>query len=48
MSDLQQNPCLLKDTMQSLSFYNKKFLQAHAMEINEGMPKFIIDSLEKI
>lgn len=48
MSGFTAGPCLLKDTMQLSSFYNKKFPLGHsAMEINEGMPKFIIDSLEK-
>jgi UDP-N-acetyl-D-mannosaminuronic acid dehydrogenase len=34
--------------MQLSSFYKKKFSLGHAaMEINEGMPKFIINNLEK-
>ena len=41
-------PCLLKDTMQLSSFYNHNFLLGHsAMNINEGIPKFIIKKLEK-
>lgn len=48
MSGFTAGPCLLKDTMQLSYFYNKQFSLGHsAMEINEGMPKFIIDSLEK-
>ena len=41
-------PCLLKDTMQLSSFYKHNFsLGKSAMKINEGLPKFIIDDLEK-
>lgn len=48
MSGFTAGPCLLKDTMQLSSFYNRKFSLGYtAMKINEGMPKFIIDSLEK-
>ena len=48
MSGFTAGPCLLKDTMQLSSFYNNKFLLGHsAMKINEGIPKFIIGSLEK-
>ena len=48
MSGFTAGPCLLKDTMQLSSFYKKKFSLGHAaMEINEGMPKFIINNLEK-
>ena len=48
MSGFTAGPCLLKDTMQLSSFYNHKFLLGHsAMDINEGIPKFIINSLEK-
>ena len=40
-------PCLLKDTMQLSSFYNHNFLLGHsAMNINEGITKFIIKKLE--
>ena len=47
MSGFTAGPCLLKDTMQLSSFYNKKFSLGHAaMKINEGMPKFIIDNLK--
>jgi UDP-N-acetyl-D-mannosaminuronic acid dehydrogenase len=48
MSGFTAGPCLLKDTMQLSSFYNKKFpLGTAAMNINEGMPKFIVDDLKK-
>lgn len=48
MSGFTAGPCLLKDTMQLSSFYNKKFSLGHAaMNINEGMPKFIVNNLEK-
>ena len=48
MSGFTAGPCLLKDTMQLSSFYNKKFSLGHsAMSVNEGMPKFIYDDLKK-
>ena len=48
MSGFTAGPCLLKDTMQLSSFYNKKFSLGHsAMEVNEGMPKFIYNDLKK-
>ena len=41
-------PCLLKDTMQLSSFYDHKFSLGHtAMSINEGLPKFLVNQLEK-
>lgn len=41
-------PCLFKDTMQLSSFDNNKFFLGHsAMLINEGMPAFIVEELEK-
>ncbi len=41
-------PCLFKDTMQLSSFDNNKFFLGHsAMLINEGMPAFIAEELEK-
>ena len=41
-------PCLLKDTMQLSSFYKNKFSLGHtAMEINESIPKFLINNLKK-
>jgi len=41
-------PCLFKDTMQISSFDNNKFFLGHsAMLINEGMPAFIAEELER-
>jgi len=41
-------PCLLKDTMQLSSFQNHRFpLFKAAMSINESLPQFIIDQLNK-
>ena len=41
-------PCLFKDTMQLSSFDNNRFFLGHsAMLINEGMPAFIVEELEK-
>ena len=48
MSGFTSGPCLLKDTMQLSSFYNHKFSLGHvAMQVNEGIPNFIIHSLKK-
>ncbi len=48
MSGFTAGPCLLKDTMQLSSFYNKNFSLGHAaMNVNESMPKFIYDDLRK-
>ena len=48
ISGFTAGPCLLKDTMQLSSFYNHKFLLGHsAMCINEGIPRFIINKLNK-
>ena len=48
MSGFTAGPCLLKDTMQLSAFYNHRFLLGHsAMTINEGIPKFIVNKLEK-
>ena len=48
MSGFTAGPCLLKDTMQLSSFFNKKFSLGHsAMDVNEGMPKFIYEDLKK-
>ena len=42
-------PCLLKDTMQLSSFFQKKFNLGHAaMQINESFPEFIVGELKKI
>ena len=39
-------PCLLKDAMQLSSFFNHRYpLCLTSMKINEGLPKFIVDSL---
>jgi len=41
-------PCLLKDTMQLTAFSNNNFsLGYSAMSINEGLPLFVVDQLEK-
>ena len=41
-------PCLLKDTMQLSSLDNHKFpLFKSAMKVNEGLPEFIINKLNK-
>ena len=48
MAGFTAGPCLLKDSMQLSSFYNHKFpLFKSAMEINEGLPHFIINNLSK-
>lgn len=40
-------PCLLKDTMQLASFnHNTLTLGQHAMMINEGLPRFLVDQLK--
>jgi UDP-N-acetyl-D-mannosaminuronic acid dehydrogenase len=41
-------PCLLKDTMQLVSFYGNNFQLGHAaMMVNEGLPGFIVEDLRK-
>jgi len=41
-------PCLLKDTMQLSSFSNNQFLLGQAaMNINEGLPNYIVNNLKK-
>lgn len=41
-------PCLLKDTMQLSSFVKKKFtLGYNAMNINEGLPSFMVNKLKE-
>ena len=48
MAGFTSGPCLLKDTMQLSSFYNHKFSLGHtAMNINEGLPKFLIEKLSQ-
>ena len=46
-SGFAAGPCLLKDTMQLSSFYNNRFLLGQAaMNINEGLPNYIIKKLQ--
>lgn len=41
-------PCLLKDTMQLAAFSNNSFFLGHAaMMVNEGLPNFVVDEIEK-
>ena len=41
-------PCLLKDTMQLISFYGNNFHLGHAaVAVNEGLPGFIVEDLRK-
>jgi len=41
-------PCLLKDTLQLGSFSNNNFALGYsAMQINEGLPNFIINKIEQ-
>ena len=41
-------PCLLKDTMQLSFFHNNQFLLGQAaMNINEGLPNYIVNNLKK-
>jgi UDP-N-acetyl-D-mannosaminuronic acid dehydrogenase len=45
---LAAGPCLFKDTMQLSAFYqNNFFLGQSAMLVNEGLPNFLVDKLEK-
>lgn len=45
---LAAGPCLFKDTMQLSAFYNNQFFLGQAgMLINEGLPVFLIEQLEK-
>lgn len=45
---LTAGPCLFKDTMQLSAFYNNNFFLGHAaMLVNEGMPNFLVQQLEK-
>jgi UDP-N-acetyl-D-mannosaminuronic acid dehydrogenase len=44
---LTAGPCLFKDTMQLASFYRNQFgLGFQAMLVNEGLPQFIVDTLD--
>jgi UDP-N-acetyl-D-mannosaminuronic acid dehydrogenase len=48
MSGFTAGPCLLKDSMQLSSFYSHNFSLGHtAMKINEGLPLFLINDLQK-
>jgi UDP-N-acetyl-D-mannosaminuronic acid dehydrogenase len=48
MAGFTAGPCLLKDTMQLSSFCNHRFPLFHAaMSINESLPRFIINKLNK-
>lgn len=41
-------PCLMKDTMQLTAFDGKRFLLGNmAMSINEGLPSFLVDQIER-
>jgi UDP-N-acetyl-D-mannosaminuronic acid dehydrogenase len=41
-------PCLFKDTMQLAAFNNNNFALGHtAMTINEGLPLYLLDRLER-
>ncbi|MFQ5851976.1 MAG: nucleotide sugar dehydrogenase [Candidatus Binatia bacterium] len=41
-------PCLFKDTMQLSAFFKQRFILGHsAMVVNEGLPLFILDQIEK-
>jgi UDP-N-acetyl-D-mannosaminuronic acid dehydrogenase len=41
-------PCLLKDTMQLAAFSNNNFALGHsAMQVNEGLPLYLVSKLEE-
>ena len=41
-------PCLLKDTMQLSTFYQSRFLLGQAaMNVNEGLPYYLIEASKK-
>lgn len=45
---LAAGPCLLKDTMQLAAYTQNRFALGHAaMLVNEGLPAFIVDELER-
>lgn len=45
---LTAGPCLFKDTMQlSAAYHNNYFLGHAAMLVNEGLPTFLVEQLEK-
>jgi UDP-N-acetyl-D-mannosaminuronic acid dehydrogenase len=42
-------PCLFKDTMQLTGFMGNRFgLGYAAMHVNEGLPRFVIDTIDKV
>lgn len=46
---LTAGPCLLKDTMQLAAFNNNSFMLGHAsMMVNEGLPKYLVDQIERV
>jgi len=45
---LAAGPCLFKDTMQLSAFHSNEFFLGHsAMLVNEGLPNFLVEQLEK-
>lgn len=45
---LAAGPCLLKDTMQLAAFTQNRFVLGHAaMLVNEGLPAFVVEQLER-
>jgi UDP-N-acetyl-D-mannosaminuronic acid dehydrogenase len=45
---LAAGPCLLKDTMQLAAFNKNNFMLGHAsMLVNEGLPGYMVDQVEK-
>lgn len=45
---LAAGPCLFKDTMQLSAFHSNEFFLGHsAMLVNEGLPNFLVNQLEK-
>lgn len=45
---LTAGPCLFKDAMQLSAFYKNNFFLGHtAMLVNEGLPAFLVEQLEK-
>ena len=48
MAGFAAGPCLLKDTMQLSTFYQSRFLLGQAaMNVNEGLPYYLIGHLKK-
>lgn len=45
---LTAGPCLFKDTMQLAAFHRRDVMLGHAaMLVNEGLPNFLVDQMEK-